>query len=69
LPGVMRDAGADVVAVSGAGPAHYAMVSDLDEAHRIAANVRGRLGDWAQVDVASPVAARSKNTGIRGSAV
>ena len=26
LPGIMRDAGAESVAISGAGPAHYALV-------------------------------------------
>ena len=28
LPGVMREAGAETVAITGAGPAHYAVVED-----------------------------------------
>ena len=58
LPDVMRDAGAAVVAISGAGPAHYAVVNDGARAELIAARVRERLGDRAQVFVARPAPPR-----------
>ena len=37
LPDIMRDAGAESVAISGAGPAHYAVVIDAAQAERVAA--------------------------------
>ena len=55
LPGVMREAGAETVAITGAGPAHYAVVGDGAAAERIAARLRQRLGDWARVMVVRPV--------------
>ena len=58
LPGVMQDAGAATVAISGAGPAHYAIVSDPVQAEQISMRVRDRLGDRARVFVASPAPAR-----------
>lgn len=58
LPDVMRDAGAAVVAISGAGPVHYAVVDDGAQAELIAARVRERLGDRATVFVARPAPAR-----------
>jgi 4-diphosphocytidyl-2-C-methyl-D-erythritol kinase len=54
LPDIMRDAGAASVAISGAGPAHYALVTDEAPAERIAARLRERLGDRAHVIVATP---------------
>ena len=63
LPDMMRDAGAPTVAVSGAGPAHYAVVTDPVEAERISVGVRERLGGRARVFVASPVEARPIQTG------
>ncbi len=54
LPGVMREAGAETVAITGAGPAHYAVVEDGAAAERIAARLRQRLGDWARVMVVRP---------------
>ena len=48
LPGVMREAGAETVAITGAGPAHYAVVEDGVGAERIAARLRQRLGDWGR---------------------
>ena len=55
----MRDAGAESVAISGAGPTHYAVVSDEAQAEGVAARLRERLGDRAQVTVARPEPARS----------
>jgi 4-diphosphocytidyl-2-C-methyl-D-erythritol kinase len=59
LPNIMRDAGAASVAISGAGPAHYAVVTDGTRAEQIAAGLRQRLEDRARVVVASPVPPRS----------
>jgi 4-diphosphocytidyl-2-C-methyl-D-erythritol kinase len=58
LADIMRDAGADSVAISGAGPAHYALLTDEAPAQRIAARLRERLGDCAQVTVARPAPGR-----------
>jgi 4-diphosphocytidyl-2-C-methyl-D-erythritol kinase len=58
LRGVMQDAGATTLAISGAGPAHYAVVNDPAQAEQISTRVRERLGDRAQVVVASPAPAR-----------
>jgi len=58
LPDTMRDAGAESVAISGAGPAHFALVADRAQAEHVAARLRERLGDRAQVFVAKPVAPR-----------
>ncbi len=58
LPAVMKDAGAATVAISGAGPAHYAVVNDPVQAERISRGVRERLGNRAQVFVARPAPAR-----------
>ena len=58
LPDIMRDTGAEAVAISGAGPAHYAPVTDEAPAERIAARLRERLGDRAQVIVARPAPGR-----------
>jgi 4-diphosphocytidyl-2-C-methyl-D-erythritol kinase len=59
LPDIMRDAGAESVAISGAGPAHYSVLSDGAEVEQIAACLRGRLGDRARVFVARPAPDRS----------
>ena len=59
LPDIMRDAGAESVAISGAGPAHYTLVTDAPLAEQIAARLRERLGHRAQVFVAGPVAPRA----------
>ena len=58
LPGLMRAAGATSVALTGAGPAHYSLVSDPDEAERIAAALRDRLPKGDRVFVAAPLAER-----------
>ena len=55
LPDLMRAAGAASVAITGAGPAHYALVSDPEEAKRIAATLRDRLREGDRVFVAAPV--------------
>ena len=59
LPDIMRDAGAESVAISGAGPAHYTLVTASPLAEQIAARLRERLGHRAQVFVAGPVAPRA----------
>jgi 4-diphosphocytidyl-2-C-methyl-D-erythritol kinase len=59
LPSVMRDAGAASVAISGAGPAHYALFTDAAEAERVATRLREQLGDRAEVFIARPAPARS----------
>jgi 4-diphosphocytidyl-2-C-methyl-D-erythritol kinase len=58
LPRVMLNAGAGTVAISGAGPTHYAVVNDPAQAEQISTRVRARIGDRARVFVASPVPAR-----------
>jgi len=63
LPEAMRNAGAPSVALSGAGPAHYAVVEDPERAERIADNVRARLGNLARVYVVEPVPVRSRGRG------
>lgn len=45
----MRRAGAPVVALSGAGPSHYAVVHDAEAASTLAHDVRRRLGETAVV--------------------
>jgi 4-diphosphocytidyl-2-C-methyl-D-erythritol kinase len=59
LPDIMRDAGAESVAISGAGPAHYTLVTASPLAEQIAARLRERLGHRAQVFVTGPVAPRA----------
>jgi 4-diphosphocytidyl-2-C-methyl-D-erythritol kinase len=59
LPDVMREAGAESVAISGAGPAHYALVADGAQADGISARLHERLGERAQVFIARPVAPRA----------
>jgi 4-diphosphocytidyl-2-C-methyl-D-erythritol kinase len=54
LAGIMRDAGAESVAISGAGPAHYALVTDAGQAQGVAGRHRDRLADRAEVFVVSP---------------
>ncbi len=59
LPDIMRDAGAESVAISGAGPAHYALVGDGTHAEAVAARLRERLEDHDQVLVARPAPPRA----------
>jgi 4-diphosphocytidyl-2-C-methyl-D-erythritol kinase len=58
LPDAMRQAGARWIDVSGAGPAHYAVIADPEEAARIARQLRERLSATTDVFVARPVPAR-----------
>jgi 4-diphosphocytidyl-2-C-methyl-D-erythritol kinase len=58
LPGVMRDAGAGVVAISGAGPTHYAPFTDPERAELVAARLRQAPGNDDRVILAGPVAER-----------
>ena len=48
---VLRTSGAKMVALSGAGPAHYALEDDFDQTHRIARKTRDALGTSASVHV------------------
>jgi 4-diphosphocytidyl-2-C-methyl-D-erythritol kinase len=59
LPIAMRKAGATSIALTGAGPAHYAVVDDPGLARRIAERLRVSLGTWARVFVVAPVPARA----------
>jgi 4-diphosphocytidyl-2-C-methyl-D-erythritol kinase len=59
LPGIMREAGAASVAISGAGPAHYAVLTDLNQAERITRSLHERLRDRAKIFVARPLSDRS----------
>jgi 4-diphosphocytidyl-2-C-methyl-D-erythritol kinase len=59
LPEIMLGAGAEPVAISGAGPAHYTVVDDRARAERVTAGLRKRLGDRAQVFIARPAPPRS----------
>lgn len=59
LAETMREAGAMTVAVSGAGPAHYAIVDHPEVAIHIADTLRERLGTQAGVFVVAPVPARN----------
>lgn len=58
LPSVMRDAGAEAVALSGAGPAHFAPFPAGDAAEAAAGRLRRALGAAARVFVARPLAER-----------
>lgn len=58
LPALMHDSGASIVALSGAGPTHYAVVESDSMARRIARELRRRLGTSARVFVAAPIPAR-----------
>jgi 4-diphosphocytidyl-2-C-methyl-D-erythritol kinase len=58
LPDILRGVRAESVAISGAGPAHYAVVTDEAQAEGVATRLRDRLGDRAQVFVARPAPPR-----------
>jgi len=55
LPGLLRRYGATTTGLSGAGPSHYAVMSDRGSADRLAGAVAAALGDSARVMVAAPV--------------
>ena len=61
LPASMRACGASVVALSGAGPAHYALVDAPDRAERIADKLRTRLGNSASIFVVTAVPPRERD--------
>jgi 4-diphosphocytidyl-2C-methyl-D-erythritol kinase len=54
----MKEAGAPSIAISGAGPAHYTIATDVNEAESIAARIRERLRERARVFVAAPAPPR-----------
>lgn len=54
LPETMRAAGAGAIGLSGAGPSHYAVVGDPEEADRLATRLAARLGAAVAVAVAAP---------------
>ena len=56
LPTVMRRHGAPVVALSGAGPSHYAVVDDPEGAARLATTLAEVFGEAARVVACEPVA-------------
>ncbi len=49
IPAIMRKHGAVTVALSGAGPAHYALEMDRDKARAMASGIRDALGRAASV--------------------
>jgi 4-diphosphocytidyl-2-C-methyl-D-erythritol kinase len=51
IPGIMQACGATVAALSGAGPAHYAIDCDLERAHDIASRLRTQFKDSCRVHV------------------
>lgn len=58
LPDILRELGAPVVALSGAGPTHYVPFRDPEQASRFAAQASARLGtmaDVARVSADSPL--------------
>ncbi len=55
LPGRMAAAGAATIGLSGAGPSHFALFSDPEQAERVASRLRTDLGTAAAVVVATPV--------------
>jgi 4-diphosphocytidyl-2-C-methyl-D-erythritol kinase len=55
LPPLMRRLGAPVVALSGAGPTHYAVLDDQAAAAALAARLRDALGDRARVFASPPL--------------
>ncbi len=57
LPPLMRRLGAPAVALSGAGPTHYAVLDDPDAAAALAARLRDALADRARVFVSPPLPA------------
>jgi 4-diphosphocytidyl-2-C-methyl-D-erythritol kinase len=58
LPNQMRDAGAGVVGISGAGPTHYALFTDPERAAVVADRLRQALGNRARVIPVRPAAER-----------
>ncbi len=55
LPPLMRRLGAQTIDLSGAGPAHYAVLDDAQNARALANRLRDELGDRAQVFVSPPL--------------
>lgn len=55
LPDRLRRLGAPHVALSGAGPAHYVVLEDAEEARRLARTIRGALAGSAEVFEAGPL--------------
>ena len=52
---MMRRHGAPGVALSGAGPSHYAVLDDPEATDRLARDLAAALGDRARVVAATPV--------------
>ncbi len=55
----MREAGAEHVALSGAGPAHYAVFTDMPIAQLVKRRLEDRLGEAADIFLTVPVPARA----------
>lgn len=62
IPDVMRRAGAEMVAITGAGPSHFSPFTTRAEADATAARLRGVLDLPAQVFVAQPQAERPSDS-------
>ena len=57
----MREAGAEHVALTGAGPAHYALITDAAMAMLVKRRLEERLGDAAEVFLTVPLPARDNS--------
>jgi 4-diphosphocytidyl-2-C-methyl-D-erythritol kinase len=64
VPEIMRRAGAPAVAISGAGPAHYAVVAAPEEAATLSNRLTHTLGCRARVFVAAPAVHLSQPVAI-----
>jgi 4-diphosphocytidyl-2C-methyl-D-erythritol kinase len=58
VAGAMREAGAEQVALSGAGPAHYTVFADVTMAQMVKRRLEDGLGDAAEIFLTVPVQAR-----------
>jgi 4-diphosphocytidyl-2-C-methyl-D-erythritol kinase len=66
LPVLMRRLGAPAAAVSGAGPSHYAVLQDPDEADRLASRLEEALGNRARVFTSPPLPPHPSRGGASG---
>lgn len=55
LPAKLAAAGATTIGLSGAGPSHFALFREPEQAKAVAARLRASLGEAAQVRLATPV--------------
>ncbi|MEZ4564996.1 MAG: hypothetical protein R2853_19890 [Thermomicrobiales bacterium] len=64
MAGAMREAGAEHVALSGAGPAHYAVFTDPATAFLVKRRLEKRLRDAADIFLTVPVPAREAGSPV-----